>query len=84
MLDSGVLVHIVALASSSSMHDTVVGKHKKSRSRAGGTSKDETQQEKDKGVLRVDAEVRSEASWVILNASSCGSDAQIEQLVECG
>ena len=33
---------------------------------------------------RVHAEVRSEASWVILNASSCGSDAQIEELVEYG
>jgi len=59
VLDSGVLLHIVALATSG---------HNK-----GGDSS-----------LRVDAEVRSEASWVILNASSCGSDAQIEQLVDYG
>lgn len=63
VLDSGVLLHIVALATSSS---TGEGKDN------GGSS------------LRVDAEVRSEASWVILNASSCGSDAQIEQLVDYG
>eukprot|EP00602_Paraphysomonas_sp_CaronLab_P002860 CAMPEP_0185028398 /NCGR_PEP_ID=MMETSP1103-20130426/14054_1 /TAXON_ID=36769 /ORGANISM="Paraphysomonas bandaiensis, Strain Caron Lab Isolate" /LENGTH=1026 /DNA_ID=CAMNT_0027562797 /DNA_START=160 /DNA_END=3237 /DNA_ORIENTATION=- len=31
-----------------------------------------------------DHEVRSEASWVVLNASSCGSDKQIEQLIETG
>lgn len=31
-----------------------------------------------------DAEVRSEACWVVLNATSCGSDAQIEFLVRQG
>ncbi|CAM9165653.1 unnamed protein product [Chrysoparadoxa australica] len=31
-----------------------------------------------------DAEVRSEACWVVLNATSCGSDAQIEYLVQWG
>lgn len=31
-----------------------------------------------------DAEVRSEACWVVLNATSCGSDAQIEYLVKEG
>ncbi len=28
-----------------------------------------------------DLEVRSEAHWVVLNATSCGSDSQIEYLV---
>ncbi len=28
-----------------------------------------------------DLEVRSEAHWVVLNATSCGSDTQIEYLV---
>ena len=32
----------------------------------------------------VDAEVKSEACWVVLNATSCGSDAQIEYLVNEG
>lgn len=50
VIESGILVHIVALARSA---DT-------------------------------DLEVKSEASWVILNASSCGNDAQIEQLVHYG
>jgi hypothetical protein len=31
-----------------------------------------------------DQEVRSEACWVVLNATSCGSDSQIEVLVEEG
>jgi hypothetical protein len=31
-----------------------------------------------------DKEVRSEACWVVLNATSCGSDEQIETLVEEG
>ncbi|CAK4840915.1 hypothetical protein Ae201684_006448 [Aphanomyces euteiches] len=31
-----------------------------------------------------DAEVRSEACWVVLNATSCGSDSQIEYLVNEG
>mmetsp|Transcript_1944 Transcript_1944/g.4787 ORF Transcript_1944/g.4787 Transcript_1944/m.4787 type:complete len:1097 (+) Transcript_1944:194-3484(+) len=31
-----------------------------------------------------DQEVRSEACWVVLNATSCGSDAQIEVLVDQG
>lgn len=31
-----------------------------------------------------DQEVRSEACWVVLNATSCGSDAQIEVLVDEG
>jgi len=31
-----------------------------------------------------DQEVRSEACWVVLNATSCGSDAQIEILVDEG
>ena len=31
-----------------------------------------------------DAEVRSEACWVVLNATSCGSDSQIEFLVQEG
>ncbi|CAM9933922.1 unnamed protein product, partial [Discosporangium mesarthrocarpum] len=31
-----------------------------------------------------DSEVRSEAFWVVLNAASCGSDAQIEKLVKQG
>lgn len=31
-----------------------------------------------------DNEVRSEAHWVVLNAASCGSDAQIEYLVSQG
>jgi importin subunit alpha-6/7 len=31
-----------------------------------------------------DAEVRSEACWVVLNATSCGSDQQIEYLVKEG
>ncbi|GAB5032180.1 importin subunit [Nannochloropsis oceanica] len=31
-----------------------------------------------------DAEVRSEACWVVLNATSCGSDSQIEFLVKEG
>jgi len=31
-----------------------------------------------------DQEVRSEACWVVLNATSCGSDAQIETLVKEG
>merc|ERR1712087_151294 len=31
-----------------------------------------------------DQEVRSEACWVVLNATSCGSDAQIEILVSEG
>lgn len=50
VIDSGIMIHIVALARSK----------------------------------ETDSEVRSEASWVVLNASSCGSDAQIEQLVEHG
>ncbi|RLN14964.1 hypothetical protein BBI17_006600 [Phytophthora kernoviae] len=31
-----------------------------------------------------DAEVKSEACWVVLNATSCGSDSQIEYLVNQG
>ncbi len=31
-----------------------------------------------------DAEVRSEACWVVLNATSCGSDSQVEYLVKEG
>ncbi|CAI5711830.1 unnamed protein product [Peronospora effusa] len=31
-----------------------------------------------------DAEVKSEACWVVLNATSCGSDSQIEYLVHQG
>jgi hypothetical protein len=31
-----------------------------------------------------DTEVKSEACWVVLNATSCGSDAQIEYLVKQG
>lgn len=31
-----------------------------------------------------DSEIKSEASWVVLNASSCGSDSQIEQLAQYG
>jgi len=33
---------------------------------------------------RTDQEVRSEACWVVLNATSCGSDSQIEILVDEG
>mmetsp|Transcript_6754 Transcript_6754/g.14143 ORF Transcript_6754/g.14143 Transcript_6754/m.14143 type:complete len:1094 (+) Transcript_6754:76-3357(+) len=33
---------------------------------------------------KTDKEVRSEACWVVLNATSCGSDEQIETLVEEG
>ena len=33
---------------------------------------------------KTDQEVRSEACWVVLNATSCGSDAQIEVLVDEG
>ena len=33
---------------------------------------------------KTDQEVRSEACWVVLNATSCGSDSQIEILVEEG
>jgi hypothetical protein len=33
---------------------------------------------------RTDQEVRSEACWVVLNATSCGSDSQIELLVDEG
>jgi len=33
---------------------------------------------------RTDQEVRSEACWVVLNATSCGSDSQIEGLVNEG
>jgi hypothetical protein len=33
---------------------------------------------------RTDQEVRSEACWVVLNATSCGSDSQIEVLVDEG
>lgn len=33
---------------------------------------------------KTDQEVRSEACWVVLNATSCGSDSQIEVLVEEG
>ena len=33
---------------------------------------------------RADQEVRSEACWVVLNATSCGSDSQIEGLVDEG
>lgn len=33
---------------------------------------------------KTDQEVRSEACWVVLNATSCGSDAQIEGLVDEG
>ncbi|GKY92548.1 hypothetical protein MPSEU_000225100 [Mayamaea pseudoterrestris] len=33
---------------------------------------------------RTDQEVRTEACWVVLNATSCGSDAQIEILVDEG
>ena len=33
---------------------------------------------------KTDQEVRSEACWVVLNATSCGSDPQIEVLVEEG
>ena len=36
---------------------------------------------RDKGT---DQEVRSEACWVVLNATSCGSDSQIEVLVDEG
>ena len=32
----------------------------------------------------LDNEVRAEASWVIVNAASCGSDDQIEFLVNAG
>eukprot|EP00968_Pinguiococcus_pyrenoidosus_P024349 scaffold4604_cov257-Pinguiococcus_pyrenoidosus.AAC.5 len=35
-------------------------------------------------VTRTDGEVRSEACWVVLNATSCGSDAQIKYLVSEG
>lgn len=31
-----------------------------------------------------DPEVKSEACWVVLNATSCGSDQQIEYLVQQG
>ena len=31
-----------------------------------------------------DPEVKNEACWVVLNATSCGSDLQIEYLVEQG
>jgi len=33
---------------------------------------------------KTDQEVRSEACWVVLNATSCGSDSQIEVLVDEG
>lgn len=33
---------------------------------------------------KTDSEVRSEACWVVLNATSCGSDSQIEVLVDEG
>jgi importin subunit alpha-1 len=33
---------------------------------------------------KTDQEVRSEACWVVLNATSCGSDSQIEVLVKEG
>lgn len=33
---------------------------------------------------KTDQEVRSEACWVVLNATSCGSDSQIETLVDEG
>lgn len=33
---------------------------------------------------KTDQEVRSEACWVVLNATSCGSDSQIETLVKEG
>jgi len=36
------------------------------------------------GEKTTDQEVRSEACWVVLNATSCGSDRQIEVLVEEG
>mmetsp|Transcript_28855 Transcript_28855/g.44333 ORF Transcript_28855/g.44333 Transcript_28855/m.44333 type:complete len:475 (+) Transcript_28855:700-2124(+) len=36
------------------------------------------------GDKSTDQEVRSEACWVVLNATSCGSDAQIEVLVDEG
>lgn len=35
-------------------------------------------------LSRTDGEVRSEACWVVLNATSCGSDAQIKYLVNEG
>lgn len=87
VLDSGVLLQIVKLATSSSPGSApgpgpvTGGKRTKgsrgvvAKSGAGGSGG---------SALRVDAEVRSEASWVVLNASSCGSDAQIEQLVDYG
>eukprot|EP00590_Aulacoseira_subarctica_P005739 CAMPEP_0172429852 /NCGR_PEP_ID=MMETSP1064-20121228/52175_1 /TAXON_ID=202472 /ORGANISM="Aulacoseira subarctica , Strain CCAP 1002/5" /LENGTH=169 /DNA_ID=CAMNT_0013175543 /DNA_START=194 /DNA_END=700 /DNA_ORIENTATION=- len=34
--------------------------------------------------VTVDHEVRSEACWVVLNATSCGSDAQVQKLTEDG
>ncbi|KAL3911561.1 MAG: hypothetical protein SGARI_001590, partial [Bacillariaceae sp.] len=36
------------------------------------------------GDKKTDQEVRSEACWVVLNATSCGSDSQIEVLVDEG
>jgi hypothetical protein len=36
------------------------------------------------GDKKTDQEVRSEACWVVLNATSCGSDSQIELLVDEG
>ena len=69
-------MHIVALATSSTLQE-------KSSSKKKGANKTGKNKESNNS-MRVDAEVRSEASWVILNASSCGSDAQIEQLVNYG
>jgi hypothetical protein len=36
------------------------------------------------GDKKTDQEVRSEACWVVLNATSCGADSQIELLVDEG
>ncbi|CAN0165483.1 unnamed protein product, partial [Discosporangium mesarthrocarpum] len=44
----------------------------------------QTTDSQDPGSGGADPEVRSEASWAVLNATSCGSDLQIEYLVQHG